>query len=137
MTMNIANLEQILREETADFTGRLGVWQMIYDGVPVACMADDRFDRMRLISPIGELESLTPFHLMRALEANFHSSLDGRYAISEGVMYAAFIHPLSPLSEAELRSALRQVVNLVKTFGSTYSSGVLEFGPGRSNPNEM
>ncbi len=30
--------------------------------------------------------------------ANFHTALDARYAISDGVIYAAFIHPLSSLA---------------------------------------
>ena len=74
------------------------------------------------------------------LEANFHSALDGRYAISNGMVYAAYIHPLSPLRPEEVRSALRQVAELGKTFGTTYSSGELLFGvssqPGPQPPNK-
>lgn len=65
---------------------------------------------------------------MRVLEANFHSALDARYATSDGVLYAAFIHPLSPLTEAEVRSAVAQVASLVRSFGTTYSSGELAYG---------
>lgn len=65
---------------------------------------------------------------MRVLEANFHSALDARYATSDGVLYAAFIHPLSPLTEAEVRSAVAQVASLVRSFGTTYSSGELVYG---------
>lgn len=44
---------------------------------------------------------------------------------------------LSPLTEAELHSGLRQVVNLVKTSGSTHSGGAVQFGPGTRGGTEM
>lgn len=53
------------------------------------------------------------------LEANFHSALDVRYATSNGLVYAAYIHPLSLLRREEIHSALRHVAKLVKTFGTT------------------
>jgi hypothetical protein len=50
------------------------------------------------------------------------------------VLFAAFIHPLGALTRAELQSAVQQVTILVQTFGSTYSSGALQFGPGQEEP---
>ena len=67
------------------------------------------------------------------MAANFHTALDGRYATSEGVLYAAFIHPLSPLTEEELASALRQVAALARNFGTTYSSDALLYGGRRED----
>ncbi len=53
---------------------------------------------------------------------------------------AAYIHPLSPLRPEEVYSALRQVAELVKTFGTTYSSGELVFRapsqPGHQPPSK-
>jgi hypothetical protein len=43
-------------------------------------------------------------------------------------VWAAFLHPLDSLTARELRSALDQVVALVKTTGATYSSSGLTFG---------
>ena len=54
--------------------------------------------------------------------------LDAQYATNEGVLYSAFIHPLSPLTDGEARSAIDQVANLALTFGTTYQSGNLIFG---------
>jgi len=61
------------------------------------------------------------------MNSNFHLALDARYAVSDDVLYAAFIHPLSSLCKEDFESALKQVYNLVATFGKTYSSGQLEF----------
>jgi hypothetical protein len=87
---------------------------------------------MRLITPVRRISELSPEQVPRVLEANFHTTLDARYATSEDILYAAYIHPLSFLSEVELRSAVRQVSNLALSFGSTYSSGELVYAPGQS-----
>ena len=105
---------------------------MLFGPVRMACMTDLHHDRMRVIAPIIEVEGLSSQHLVAMLEANFHTALDARYAISSDVVFAAFIHPLSPLSDGELRAALRQVASLVETFGDGYSSGELVFAPGGS-----
>ena len=88
-------------------------------------------DRIRIVAPIGPEAQLTDQQRKRILEANFHSALDVRYATSNGLVYAAYIHPLSPLRREEIQSALRQVAEPVKTFGTTYSSGELSFGQPR------
>ena len=64
--------------------------------------------------------------------ANYHSALDVRYAISDEMVMAAYIHPLDPLVEAQVESAVRQVASAVQSFGGAYSSGELLFGPGRN-----
>ena len=66
------------------------------------------------------------------LDANFHSALDARYAVSEGIVYALFLHPISSLTPQQIVSALDQVVSLVTTFGTSFSSGQLQFGPSSS-----
>jgi len=74
------------------------------------------------------LNELTKDIKDKLLISNFHSTLDARYAVSDDVLYAAFIHPLSPLTEGELESAIRQVATLADTFETTYSSGDLSYG---------
>ena len=103
-------------------------------GVRQMLIYDVRADRMRIISPIVATEDLKPGQLAKAMEANFHTALDARYAVSNGAVWAAFIHPLSDLTEHELRAALRQVANAKTTFGTTYSSGDLVF-PGQNLEN--
>lgn len=96
--------------------------------VKMALISDVNHDRMRIISPIIQYSELTLEQVKRMMESNFHKALDARYAESDDVLYSAFIHPMSPLSKAELISALDQVATLALTFGSSYTSGVLTYG---------
>ncbi len=103
----------------------------MYKGVNLYCVFDKNADRMRLVSPIVEVKNVPPEALIIALQANYHTVLDARYAIGDGIVYSAFIHPLSPLTEKELQSAIRQVSTAAHTFGDQYTSGELSF-PGAS-----
>ena len=67
------------------------------------------------------------------MQANFDSALDARYAVAKGVLWSAYLHPLSTLKADDFVSGLAQVVNLAATYGSTYSSGALTFGGGDSS----
>lgn len=121
-------LERVLRDAADEMEGEEGRWQLRLGEVALACMADVRFDRMRIIAPIAELEEVNEEIRDACLEANFHTALDARYATSDGVLYAAFIHPLTSLDAELVESALHQVASLVETFGTTFSSGSLVFG---------
>ncbi|UTW45281.1 hypothetical protein KFE80_13135 [bacterium SCSIO 12696] len=103
-----------------------------FNDVEMLVVSDANADRMRIISPIAHISNVEPQMVVQAMAANFHSVLDARYAIGDdGTIYAAFIHPLSPLTEQQLASALRQVASAHETFGSSFSSGELVFpGPG-------
>lgn len=103
--------------------------------VAMALIVDEGADRMRIIAPIADASGYGVVELKALMEANYHSALDARYAISDGVVYAAFIHPLSPLTESELEAAVIQVVNLVRSFGSSFSSTDRVFGaPAGASP---
>ena len=63
------------------------------------------------------------------------------YAIAQGAVWSAFIHPLSALDEREFFSGMGQTMSLVVTYGSTFSSGALTFSGGDyfgddDNPDE-
>ena len=109
-----------------------GLLEFTHDGVKMTCISDIEYSRMRIVTPIIRVEELTPEQVAHILEANFHTALDARYATSQGVLYATFIHPLAPLTEAELASAVRQVATLARTFGSSYTSGALSYGGGEA-----
>lgn len=98
-----------------------------YLGVKMALLSDEAHDRMRIISPITKYSNLAPNIKDALMNANFHSALDARYAVTEDTLYSCFIHPLSTLDKEDLNSALKQVCNLASSFGKTYSSGQLEF----------
>lgn len=127
--MTLGRMGAVIKS-TADQSqqGAPNYWEFVYFDVRMACVADANHNRMRIISPIVKVEELTPTHKDRMLEANFHTALDARYAINDGIVYSTFIHPLSSLTEEEMKSAMKQVAWLVMTFGDTYSSGELQFG---------
>ena len=129
-------LDAILRQEVPGLTRQGNQWQLNFAGRELLVLADPESDRMRVLAPIGDAQSVSPEQILRMMVANFHTALDARYAfISDGTVVAVYLHPLSSLQERDLRSALRQVAELADTFGTTYSSGEMIFGPG-TQPGE-
>lgn len=120
--MTQAKLERIIWQEAEQPQGEGGVVQFIYNDITMALISDENFDRMRIIAPVINLEDMTQGQVNDILAANFQTALDARYAANQGVLYSAFIHPLSTLNHDEVYSALGQVAALVKNFGTTYSS---------------
>lgn len=102
--------------------------QFLFKNVRLVLIADESADRMRLITPIVKVDKMEAQDLYIVMESNYHQALDARYATSNGILYSVFIHPLSPLDETQLMSALRQVATLAITYGSHYTSGELNFG---------
>lgn len=82
---------------------------------------------MRIISPITEVTEISSEQILKCMEANFHTALDTKYAISNGVLWSVFIHPLKELSQKQVIDAISQVYSSVRTFGTTYSSSNLIF----------
>ncbi|MEL6476942.1 MAG: type III secretion system chaperone [Pseudomonadota bacterium] len=108
------------------------MFQMTINEVPVLIVTDAGADRMRAMVPIRSTAGLAPEELARMMQANFDTALDARYAIAQGRLWSAFIHPLSPLEKDQFISALGQVVNLAKTYGSLYTGGAMTFRGGDS-----
>ncbi|MBZ8119620.1 type III secretion system chaperone [Roseovarius sp. LXJ103] len=109
-------------------------WQMRVGETSVLIVADPSNGRMRAMAPIREAEGIAPEELERMMQANFDSALDARYAIAQGLLWAAFIQPLEPLEKDQFISGLGQVANLAQSFGTLYSGGALQYGGGDS-PN--
>ena len=126
--MSQEQLESIVKDFTDNAKGGGGAMEFVYNNVPMAMLSNAEFDRMRIVAPIVPYQELTRPELDAALAANFHRALDARYALSNGVLYSVYIHPLSSMNEVQLRSAIFQVSNLALTFGEQFSSGVLDFG---------
>jgi len=117
----LAEVAQGFRAEGPIAVVRLGDTQLL-------CISDELADRMRIIAPVKRVEEATPQELLAALQANFHTVLDARYAVSNGVIFAAYLHPLSPLTREQLLSAMQQVAAARASFGTDYSSGGPVFG---------
>jgi hypothetical protein len=126
--MNQETMERYVIEHSDVVQHQPGYVLFVYNTVQMALVSDVKHDRMRIISPIARFEEVDDEHRDAVMGANFHSALDARYAVSNGVMYSAYIHPLSPLTEQQLLSAMEQVSNLVLTYGDQYSSGELIYG---------
>jgi len=130
--MNNEQLETLLTQQVDSIKGTSGRWEISYEKLPMMVVTDETNDRMRIIAPIVSVDQLDKEVLLDCLSANFHSALDVKYAISNDILWCVFIHPLSPLTELELQSAIEQVYYGTATFGSTYSSTPLLFGGGGS-----
>jgi len=62
-----------------------------------------------------------------ALIANFHTALDIKYAITDGILWSAYIHPLKELTEDQVIDAVSQVFYGNVNFGASFSSSSLVF----------
>lgn len=103
------------------------------DDVMVTLVFDVNADRMRLFSQIAPSDGLSGPQLRRLMQANFDTALDARYAVAQGQLWSTFIHRMTTLTQEDFVSALAQTVTLVKTYGTTFSSGAMSFGGGDSN----
>lgn len=104
--------------------------------IPVTLVYDLNADRMRVVAPVASVAELDADMLVRVMQANFDSALDARYALGQGVLWSTFLHPLSTLTPEDFASGLGQTVNLVSTYGSSFSSGALVFGGGDSQQEQ-
>lgn len=119
-------------DDNADRGEQGSFWQFKLDDVAVTVIADGKANRMRALVGVASVENLPGDTLLRLLQANFDTALDARYAVANGVVWSAFIHPLDRLSDDQLLSGLAQVVTLARTYGTTFTSGALSFGGGDS-----
>ncbi|MEM6491357.1 MAG: type III secretion system chaperone [Pseudomonadota bacterium] len=108
------------------------VWTFAVEEVALTVIADPKHDRMRVVAAIAPADILPADLILRLMQSNFDSALDARYAIARGNLWATYIHPLSPLTDKQFISGVGQTANLVKSFGTTFSSGGLTFGGGDS-----
>jgi hypothetical protein len=121
-------LAEMIQEITGNAVVSPDVVEFKHEGVTILCVSDATYDRMRLITAIAQAETVDATQLQVMLIANFHTTLDARYAASDGIVYGAFLHPLSSLTRPQLESAIRQVAALSRNFGSSYSSDELTYG---------
>lgn len=134
--MNNERMHELLKRIDPELEGRLGYWAITYENHRAHVITDENADRMRVIVPIVNVEDVDKEELLRLLQANFDSALDSRYCVANGIIWSAFIHPLSILSDEEFISGLAQAFTSAVSFGSTYSSGALIFRGGDSGEKQ-
>lgn len=130
--MNNETMSRIINKEAIEVEGRPGNWQLVYGKRLLYVITDESANRMRVFTPVIEEENITEDQLKRMLEANFHSALDAKYSLYEGLVITVYTHPLKELQTEQFIDAMRQVVTLADTFGGSYSSTGVIFNPGGS-----
>jgi len=125
--MNNQKLYGIIYTISEEVEGQAGNWRFIIDSTLFICLTDELHNRMRIISPIKNTSEVSREEIDRCMEANFHTALDVKYAVSEDVLWSVFIHPLRELSKEQVMSAISQVYSCAKTFGTVYTGGALNF----------
>ncbi|WP_445159270.1 hypothetical protein [Mesohalobacter salilacus] len=133
--MDNSTLNTIIQSKADEVQGQNGQWQFKINERVLICVTDTNHNRMRIITPIVEVEKLNPEEILSALAANFHTALDVKYAISDDIMWSVFIHPLKELSDAQASDAIEQVYSAAETFGRSYSSTNLVF-PGSQDSED-
>jgi len=126
--MRQTSLERIVKTMATSSNGENGLVEFKFNEVRMFLISDVKHNRMRIVAPVADYLKLTREQLDLIMQSNYHKALDARYAMSENLLYSAFIHPLAELNEAQVRSAVQQVANLALSFGTAYSSGGLSFG---------
>lgn len=126
--MTQEKMAALIAAYTGDVSGPPNRLLFTFEGTDLALISDANANRMRIITPVVPVSELSEEEVIAVLISNYHLALDARYAIGDGLLYSAFIHPLSELTPAQLESAIRQVARLRNSFGTTYSSGELSFG---------
>lgn len=126
-------LGEIIQKVSEETQGEDGRWQFVIGERTFLCLTDQNNNRMRIMTPITEVENLSEEELKNALTANFHTALDVKYAISNEILWSVFIHPLKELTENQIIDAISQVFYAAETFGTIYSSTNLIFSGNTQN----
>jgi len=125
--MNNVTLGEIIYIVADSIKGKEGNWQFMVKDRVLICIADQKHNRMRIMSPIIEQKKLTYSDMLKLMEANFHTALDVKYAISDDILWSVFIHPLKELKKTQVLNAIEQVYTAAHTYGTTYNSTGLNF----------
>ena len=133
-SMTVARMGEIIRrlDDKARKAPNGDAWQFHVEKVPVVVVTDAGNNRMRIMIALKRADKMTLEELLRLSQANFDTALDARYAIAKGLLWATYIHPLSTLHHKQFIEGIGQTVNAAKSYGTTYSSGLLSFGGGDS-----
>lgn len=129
--MNNLHLDELISNHTTITNGKLGYWEVKYDGRQLLIITDEHHNRLRIITPIIEVNKLKKGDYLKLLSANFDKALDAKYALYNEILWSVFTHPLGELTDDQFLDALKQVKTLADNYGSTYTSSDLTFGGGQ------
>ena len=127
------DLKLILAKEATIEKEEASVVQYSVDQLPIYLIVDEQANRMRLMAPVVEEKELAEQDLKILMEANFDRALDAKYAVSNGVLWSVYAHPLKELYKEQVIDAFNQVRNLVYNYGTSYTSTIIVFGSDGGN----
>ena len=122
------DLKLILAKEATIIEENENVVQYKVGELPLYLIVDVAANRMRMMSPVVEESKLSQKDLKVLMASNFDRALDAKYAISNGVLWSVYAHPLRELYKDQVIDAFNQVRNLVYNYGTTYTSTTMVFG---------
>ena len=126
--MTLEKLKIYITEDARVIEDQGNMVEYEMDSIRIYMVVDVASDRMRFVAGVAEASSLTPEDHKLLLEANYDRALDAKYALSNGVLWSVFVHPLSDLTPYLIKNGLYQVRNLVYTYGTSYTSTGMVFG---------
>ncbi len=104
------------------------IWTFKAGSFPMFIQTQESANRMRIVAFVAEADALGEEELIELLEANYHSALDARYAVTDGYVVSAFLHPFRELTFTQFLLGLYQTIHCAETFGTSYSGGTMVFG---------
>jgi hypothetical protein len=128
--MNNSRLRLLIEQAGSVIEGRIGFWRFEFLGRELVTVTDESHNRLRIMTPVVGADELTKKDLETILSANFGRALDAKYALSQRVVWAVFMHPLRELNDAQVLDAMQQVSNLANNYGTSYTSSDIVFGDG-------
>ena len=126
--MDNERLEQLIEHAATICEGKQGFWRINYREQEMYVITDESHNRMRVMCPIIECDSLDEETMGVLLHANFDRALDAKFAMSQGFLWSVYMHPLRELTDDQFFDALDQVKTLAANYGTSYSSSNLHFG---------
>jgi len=127
--MDNEQLDTLIRQAATEIVeGRLGFWKFEYSDSLLFVITDQSHNRMRAMTPITKLDSISPEEIKILLSANFDRALDARYCVNDDVLWSAYLHPLAELRAYQFLDAISQVATLSKNFGTSFTSSDIVFG---------
>ena len=127
--MNNRRLQSLIQGAATEILeDQLGFWKFEFSDRLIFVITDEGHNRMRIMSPVGEAESIPEEEWSILMAANFDRALDARYCVNNEMLWSAFIHPLKELSDSQFLDGLSQTATLAKNYGTTYISSDIVFG---------
>ena len=120
--MNQFELENAIRSVAASVSDADEYLEFYLEGRAMYLSSDPKQNRMRIFTPVASYDRLSQEQIKKAMQANFDSAQDARYALDGNILNAVFMHDLASINRDIIHTAMIQVLNLAGSFGSDYSS---------------